>query len=151
MKAKVFEWIDAGFDVPIKLFQDIDAATQVREAIDFANDCARIIVSIFRKTFVSADGKTPRHETLRQRMMDAYWATLAVPFREFVLSAAAAESRDDVRVAWVKCVVNESNEVFKTYSEMTGSDAATLRQRVQGRKRCAIRLGKKRKEQLSNE
>ena len=149
--AKVFEWLDAGFDVPVSLLHDFEGGDEVRQAIDFASDCDGIIAYIFRKTFVSNDGKTERHETLRRRMVDTYWAALAAPFRDFVLAVAAPETREDSRRAWVNRVVAEGNAAFKTYSEMTGSDAVTLRQRVQGRKWCDIRLNKKRKEQLSNE
>ncbi|MBC8445600.1 MAG: type I-E CRISPR-associated protein Cse1/CasA, partial [Chloroflexi bacterium] len=138
--AKVFEWLDAGFDVPVSLLHDFEGSDEVRQAIDFATYCAGIISTIFRKAFLSEDGRTEHHETLRRRMMDAYWAALAAPFRDFVLVVAEPETREATRLAWVDRVVTEGKAAFKTYSEMTGSDAMSLRKRVTGRRICDIRL-----------
>lgn len=149
MKAKVFEWIDAGFDVPLSLIHDIGGGEQVRLAIDFATDCARIIASTFRRTFTEEGRQSEHHATLRSRMVDAYWATLAAPFRSFVLEVAAPEARELTLCTWVNRVVEEANAVFKTYSEVVGSDAASLRQRVTGRRICSIRLSKRRKDAIS--
>jgi CRISPR system Cascade subunit CasA len=150
MRMKVFEWIDAGFDVPISLLHDFEGSDEVRQAIDFATDCAGVIAYTFRKTF-GGDGTTKHHETLRRRMTDAYWAALAAPFRDFVLAIAEPETREAARRAWVDRVVAEGKAAFKTYSEMTGSDAASLRKRVTGRRICDIQLYRKRKEQLPDE
>lgn len=150
MKAKVFEWVDAGFDVPVSLIRDSGGSDEVRQALDFATGCARIVVGTFRKTF-GGDGQVERHETLRHRMEDAYWGALAASFRDFVLGVANFETRDDARRLWVDRVVEEANDAFRTYSEMTGSGADALRRRVTGRRICAIRLNKKRKDQMPNE
>ena len=150
MRMKVFEWIDAGFDVPVSLLHDFEGSEEVRQSINFATDCAGIIAHTFRNTF-GGDGKIKRHETLRRRMTDAYWAALAAPFRDFVLAVAEPETREATRRAWVDRVVAEGKVTFKTYSEMTGSDATSLRKRVTGRRICDIRLNTKRKEQLHDE
>ena len=151
MRMKVFEWIEVGFDVPVSLVHDFEGSEEVRQAIDFASDCAGIISRTFRKSFLSEDGRTEHHETLRRRMTDAYWTALAAPFRDFVLAIAEPETREAVRRAWVDRVVAEGKAAFKTYSEMTGSDAASLRKRVTGRKICGLLLNTKRKEQLHDE
>jgi len=150
MRMKVFEWLDAGFDVPISLLHDFEGSDEVRQAIDFATDCAGIIAYTFRKSF-GGDSKSERHETLLHRMTDTYWAVLAAPFRDFVLAVAAPKTREDNRRAWVDRVVAEGKAAFETYSEMTGSNAVSLRQRVTGRRICDIQLNKKRKEQLHDE
>jgi CRISPR system Cascade subunit CasA len=150
MRMKVFEWIDAGFDVPVSLLHDFEGSDEVRQAIDFATGCVGVIAYTFRKTF-GGDGKTEHHETLRRHMVDAYWAALAAPFRDFVLSMAEPETREAARRTWVDRVVMEGKAAFRTYSEMTGSDAASLRKRVTGRRICDFRLNTKRKEQLHDE
>jgi CRISPR system Cascade subunit CasA len=147
MKAKVFEWVDAGFDVPVCLVQDPSRAEDVRQAIELAGDCAGIISHTFRKAF-GGEGKTGRHETLRQRMVDAYWLALASPFRDLVLAAGMPEAGEVARCTWIDRVVREGNSAFKTHSEMLGNDAAALRERVTGRRICDIRLKKRRKEAL---
>jgi CRISPR system Cascade subunit CasA len=150
MKAKVFEWIDAGFDVPVSLIHDFEGGEEVRQALAFATDCARIITGTFRKTF-GGEGKTKHHETLRRRMEDAYWTALSAPFRSFVLTVAEPEMRETARLTWVERVLTEAKQVFKDASEAVGSDAVSLRKRVTGRRICDIRLDKKRKEQMADE
>jgi CRISPR system Cascade subunit CasA len=151
MRMKVFEWLDAGFGVPISLLHDYEGGGEVRQAIDFATDCAGIISRTFRQTFGGESKKTERHKSLRYRMTDAYWTALAAPFRGFVLKVAAPETQPTAQLTWVNHVVEEAKAAFNTHSEMVGSDAASLRQRVTGRKTCAIQLNKKRTEQLPNE
>jgi CRISPR system Cascade subunit CasA len=150
MRMKVFEWLDSGFDVPVSLLHDYEGSDQVRQGIDFATDCAGVIGYTFRKSF-GGDSKSEHHESLRHRMTDAYWAALSAPFRDFVLTVANPAARRTARRIWVDRVVAEGQAAFKTYSEMTGSDAASLRKRVTGRRICDIRLNKKRKEQLLDE
>jgi len=148
MKAKVFEWIDAGFDVPVSLIHDVDGGEEVRQGIEFASDCAGIIASTFRKTFTSEGRQSEHHAELRRRMVDAYWAALAGPFRHFVLEVAKRETREPARHRWIDRVVEEANAVFKVYSEMTGRDAAALRERVTGQRACDIRLKARRKKAI---
>lgn len=150
MKAKVFEWVDAGFDVPLELARGADAADLVRDGIDYAVDCAGIIAKVFRQTF-GGEGNTERYAALRQRMEADYWAALAGPFRQFVLDVAREDTRAAAERAWVAGVARQAYQSFETHSKMTSSDAATLAERVQGCKRCRILLGSRRKEQLPNE
>jgi CRISPR system Cascade subunit CasA len=147
MRMKVFEWIDAGFDVPVALIQDSAGSLEVRQALDFATDCAGIIAHTFRRTF-GGEGKNERHEPLKRRMVDDYWAALANPFRHFVLTVAEHEAREAARCAWLNRVMEEAKAAFETYSEMTGDDAMALRERVTGRRICSIQLHKKRKKAL---
>jgi CRISPR system Cascade subunit CasA len=148
MKAKVFEWVDAGFDVPIWLVLDPAGGQQIHQGLAFASDCARIIARTFLKTFTSQGGRT-HHPTLRGRMLDAYWATLAVPFRRFVLQVAGSAARQTAYRDWVSRVVAEAQAAFTTHSEMIGSDSASLRQRVTGRRICSLRLRKRRDKALA--
>ena len=131
----------------MSILGDIHGAEEVRGAIDFASDCAGIIAHTFRRTF-GGQGKAERHVALRRRMEDAHWAGLADPFRGFVLAAATPKARERARRAWLDRVVDEGNTMFKTYSEMTGSDATSLRERVTGRRICGIRLNTRRRQAL---
>jgi CRISPR system Cascade subunit CasA len=147
MKAKIFEWIDAGFDVPLSLIHDADGGEQIRQAIGFASDCAGIIGDTFRKTF-AGEGRSKRHEALRWRMVDAYWTALAEPFRQYVLTVATPEMHEAGRRQWLDRVVEEGNAEFRTHSEMTGGDAASLRERVTGQRICDVKLTARRKKAL---
>jgi CRISPR system Cascade subunit CasA len=148
MRMKVFEWIDTGFDVPVSLIHDSEGADEVRQALDFAADCAGIIKHTFRKSF-GGEGKTKQYETLNRRMVDAYWGALAAPFRTFVLQVAAPASREAARRTWIDQVVSEGKHAFKEASETVGDDAEALKRRVQGQAICGARLGKKRKQALA--
>jgi len=145
---KIFEWLDAGFDVPVSLLHDYEGSEEVRQGIDFATDCAGIISHTFRKSF-GGDSKSEHYETLRLRMVDAYWAVLAAPFRDFVLQVADPATREAARVAWIDQVVSEGNQAFKEASEAVGNDATALKLRVQGQAICGARLGKKRRQALT--
>jgi CRISPR system Cascade subunit CasA len=149
MKAKVFEWIDAGFDVPVDLIHDLEIADEVRQAIDFATECAGIISGTFRSAF-GGEGKTERHATLRRRMLDAFWTVLTTPFRTFVLAVAVPERREAAFRTWVDTVVDEAKRAFKTHSEAIGNDAIALRERVAGQRNCGFRLNEKRKKAIGD-
>jgi CRISPR system Cascade subunit CasA len=150
MKAKIFEWIDANFEVPAALVNDIIGSDEIRQGLTFAEDCARLIGRTFRRTF-GGEGQTEHHETLRHRLIDAYWAALADAFRDFVLHVATSDDRQQARVAWIDRVVAEGKRAFKEASEVVGDDADALRKRVTGRRICAAQLNKKRKEVLGED
>ncbi len=63
MKAKVFEWMDAGFDAT--MLGDVDAGLEVREATDFATECAHIIGRQFHQCFGGKSKKSERNKGLR--------------------------------------------------------------------------------------
>jgi CRISPR system Cascade subunit CasA len=151
MKAKVFEWIDAGFEVPPALLRDQRGAIVVDEAIQFARECANIIAGVFHDMFGEKSNKQERHRGLKTRMQEEYWAALADPFRQFVLTGASPNGREAARCRWLDTVVREARQTFASAAAGVGDNAVALRQRVQGEHLCDISLAKKRKEYLPNE
>lgn len=157
MKAKVFEWIDAGFEVPPAMLRDENAGLVVREAIEFASECAYVISSVFRDVFSGSSKKSERHKGLRVRMGDDYWAALAGPFRQFVLEAAALDRREVARRQWLDTAIQEAKAAFDQAADAVGDDAETLRQRTKGERWRNIRLAKLKErllpteEEMSNE
>lgn len=141
MKAKVFEWVDAGFQVPPALLRDETAGPQVSRAIQFTGDCTGIIAGAFRDAF-GGSAKKARHEAIRARMIDEYWSSLASPFRDFILALApmSFDQRETELHRWAEAVVQKGLESFKRVAELIGDDAASLRQRVQGEQRCVKKL-----------
>lgn len=142
MKAKVFEWLDVGFDVPSRLLNDPDAGDEIEDAIEFASECNDILRDVFRAAFRGRQGAPIRHGTLEARMHDAYWSALAEPFRAFVaaFSTACAEERSKELESWATQVVKEGQTAFVRAADDLGDDAVSLRQRVQGEQRCRYRL-----------
>ncbi len=149
MKAKVFEWMDAGFDVPPTLLSDVSAGLEVRQATDFAGECARIIGRSFRQYFGGKSKKSERHKGLRLRMENGYWSALAEPFRHYILKTASLQERDKARKQWADIVQKQARLAFQTMVDSLGDDAETLSQGAIAEKWCNINLAKKRKEYLN--
>jgi CRISPR system Cascade subunit CasA len=147
MKAKVFEWIDAGFDVPSALLRDEKGGQMAREAIEFAGECAKIMSVTFRQ-YLRGGTKSEYHRTLRTRMAETYWATLAGPFRQFVLTVALPDDPARAAREWADQVERQANHAFAQATEAVGNDATSLRQSETGKKWCSIRLAIQRKEYL---
>ncbi|MCW1970180.1 MAG: type I-E CRISPR-associated protein Cse1/CasA [Anaerolineae bacterium] len=145
MKAKIFEWLDINFDVPLALLVDKNGGIQVGRAIECAEEGASYIFAIFKKEFNASAKNGERFEKLRQRMRDKYWAALAPSFRIFILALGAAPDRETELYRWVDVVCANALEAFENAAEQVGDDATSLRQRVQGELRCAAELKKLRK------
>ena len=143
-KAKVFEWLDAEFSVPSALLDDEEAERLVREATQFASDCEKVITGTFRGSFGGSSLKSERHKRLKSTMQATFWAALAAPFREFVSSIADPSQRADAPTTWAGRVVREGQNAFNEAAAETGDGAITLRQQVEGQRRCAFRLAKAR-------
>jgi len=148
MKAKVFEWVDVGFDVPLPLVRDAAGCDLVRQGVDLSTDCAGLIAGTFRQAFAAPGRQGERHGALRARMIDAYWTSLSTSFRRFALDGADPQNRDSAWRCWVEQVIEAARSAFKSHSEMTGGEAASLRQRVSGQRICDMKLGKRRKDAL---
>lgn len=148
MKAKIFEWLDATFDVPTALLVDVDGGLRVREAITFAEDAASTITSVFRTVCNSSSRKGERHKALGERMHAGFWSSLAEPFRQFVLALPVVSDADVVKYQWFDIVVTQGNRAFVTAIEQIGDDAVSLRERVKGEDKCRFELNKLRKRYL---
>jgi len=151
MKAKVFEWVDADLGVPPALLRDPAGGLAVDQAIQFATRCEDVITGVFRQVFRRQAQRGERHRGLKLRMRDDYWASLAEPFRQFVLTAADPNRRTAAELYWSDIVVAQAQGAFGDAASAIGDDAASLRQRVQGERLCHIRLVVKRKEYLPDE
>ena len=149
MKAKVFEWMDAGFDVPPAMLGDDNAGLEVREATDFAAECAYIIGRQFRQYFGGKSKKSERNKGMRQRMVNGYWSALAEPFRQYILKAALLPERDKARKEWADIVQKQARLAFRMTVDSLGDDAETLSQGAIAEKWCHINLAKQRKEYLN--
>jgi len=143
MKAKVFEWVDACFDVPTSMLQDDAAGLAVDDALRFAAECADALRAAFRRSSDRSQ-KQERRRTLRTRMVDEYWASLAGPFRSFILALAShpREQRDEDARRWGEAVLRQGRASFQRAVEALPDDAASLRQRVLGECECAARLSR---------
>jgi hypothetical protein len=146
-KAKVFEWLDAGFDVPTAILNDDDASQHIRSALEFAGECDSEIARVFRKYFGGKSQKGERHRRLKEQMRAEFWSVLAAPFRDFILALGrtSVAERLPISSAWADTVVATGRAAFQQAAETVGDDAANLRRRVQGQEHCNHALNIKRK------
>jgi CRISPR system Cascade subunit CasA len=149
MKAKIFDWMDVGFDVPPAVLQDEEAALHIAQALNFAGECEQTIGAVFRSVFGGKGQKTERHRRLKEQMRDAYWTDLASPFRGFVLALGQLPIGSERQIEsgkWANRAIVAARGAFEEAAKAVGDDAASLRQRVQGEERCRRALHAKRKE-----
>jgi CRISPR system Cascade subunit CasA len=148
MKAKVFEWVDAGFDVPLNILRDDSLALEIRQAIEFATDCAGVLTYTFKQYFGGKARKSEKNLALNNRMEQTYWAALAESFRLLTLHVADETLNASTKKDWAEMVSQTGLTVFVKAADSIGDDAASLASRVQAEKWCRIRLELKRKEYI---
>lgn len=129
MKAKTFEWENNGFQVPPEVLVDVDIALKIREALTFATDLDAIIKKTFLLHF-GGDGKQKRHESLKTRMSQAYWTTLAPIFAAMVAEFAQTPELEPPFHHWLDQVQTAGIDQFTQHAKWVGSDAVTLKERV---------------------
>jgi len=146
-QAKVLEWVDASFKVPAKVMNDIDVTYKVKQATQFADDCGGVMAGAFRSA-VNTSRLGDRHKRLKDQMLRQYWATLANPFRYFILSLVEPENRSMAIEQWANTVARQAQAAFNANITQIGEDAASLRQQTQGMQDCHSKLEKKVKKYL---
>ena len=150
MKMKIFEWESSGFLVPPKVLTDADTSQKIKGGLDFAVKCDRIIKSTFTQYF-GGDGPNKRHNNLRNRLSQAYWEVLAPGFNTFILAIGQASDLDIPFHAWLDVVQNNAIQQFKAFADRVGSDAATLKERVQAISHNRAKVYKLRKDTYPKE
>jgi len=149
MKAKVFEWVDVGYDVPLNLLEDEFAGIEVDRAIQFAQDCAAILTKVFSIHFGGSGKGATRHSRLRLDLINHYWGDLAVLFRKFILEFAEKPQDQGPIMRWIDDVISVGRTTMSETIQLVGDDAASLRNRVKAENDCADNLfDRKRKENL---
>jgi CRISPR system Cascade subunit CasA len=140
MKAKIFEWIDTGFQVPDRLLFDKRSGHEVDIAISLSSDVGSAISKAFRISF-GGTSKSERYHHIKTGMIDAYWQQLASPFRNFIIFLDPNDPGEAQR-SWQEVVLETARKEFKKASTAVGDDAIRLRQQVEGERLCNILLSK---------
>lgn len=140
MKAKLFEWIDTGFDVPFTLLQNSAAGLDVEDAIEFSAACIRIIANSFNKYVNEGKKKGTRYAHAKTTMVDTCWSDLALPFKEFVLNLSEvynlgakcdAQLRKQVLIDWYHVVISCTLSNLDVVLNRIGSNGKSLRIRYE--------------------
>lgn len=146
-KAKIFEWIDQGLDVPASLLHGTQAGFAVQQGLAFAEEVGRTLRRIWRRHF--GGERWERHASLGQRLIDDYWQALADPFQHHALLWGEVTDEDAeaaATAAWARTVIAVAERAFLAASAQLGDAAATLRQRIQAETHCRAALITQRKE-----
>ena len=151
MKAKIFEWVDTGFEVPGNLLRDEDAGYIIGEGIRYAGDCASTMASVFRKKFGGPGKDAARYAQLKTAMMDDYWKQLAIPFRRFVTETALVKGSEEPRKEWIDLVTNIAKRCFSKAAAAIGEEGKQLHERFSGERLCHNILLSARKKELNYE
>ncbi len=139
-KAKNFEWLDFGFDVPPALLQDPTGTLYAERALDFAAQCDRAITGVFERTFGQKAKSRERFQRLKTRMDANFWNELASEFRAFILRMGQADAQAATFQGWLDTTQAAARHAFERAADETPDDGSTLRLRVEGQLRCAGEL-----------
>jgi len=144
MKAKVFEWMDAGFDVPATLLQSRTAELVVDPALQFAQECASAMTGTFQSQLGANQG---RYTHARVSMLAAYWSKLSGAFRDFVLALSqagetTANQRQQLLEDWKKQVLFHTRTCFHAALKTIGNSGRDLRKRFNAENELNKRLNK---------
>lgn len=123
MKAKVFEWMEAALDIPLRLLDDPDAQNTVLAAVGYAEVIADAVRSAFGR-FGS------RYRRLRMRMLDLYWMDLAGPFREAVLAMSQPDHAALALEDWHRAVRSRARQRLREAADLVGDTGDQLRVRA---------------------
>jgi CRISPR system Cascade subunit CasA len=145
-KAKVFQWMDAGFEIPPEVLKNPEAGFEIRRGVGFATGCNSDAEQIFRNNFRRA--KSKRHEVVKRRMEETFWEQLAEPFRQHVLNMRNPGNYEIVNKQWAELVVKRTLTLFNQASRLLGDDAEHLAQQTKAEKELYKKLEFKRKEFL---
>lgn len=141
-QAKIFEWLDFGFDVPPALLQDPDGARWAERALDFAAQAASTIARVFVGAFGDKSKNAEKFKRLKERMEADYWAELASAFRQFILDLGDVTAQPQTLEKWYGTTTRSAQKQFEQAADATGDDGNALKHIVQGKQRCARALGK---------
>jgi len=134
MKAKVFEWFDAGFAVPTPLLSDNDAALHMVSCMQHATGCASALLSVFQKSFNRSSTGGERYAQIKAMIRTEFWRRLALSFNDLVLEMSQVQpgpARLPLLTKWADAVEQAGLAVMIEAVQATGDSGVTLRKRVQ--------------------
>ncbi len=152
MKAKIFEWVDDGFEVPLAVLGGKRGTRAVKADLGYAEDVGSALGKAWRNAFRKRSDT--RLEAVRARMLSSYWQNLAIPFGQMVTQAAQVSSAENEKIlieSWQKQVVHAARWELDKALEGLSTDAETLRCRVTAQDNLFFELAKINKRQGGNE
>ena len=138
--AKIFEWLDLGFDVPPLLLRDPDGALWTDDALTFATNCAATITRVFAQVFRGSSKKAMRFNRLKANMEASFWQVMGEKFRRYVIDLGDEATRKARLDDWLDETKRQAQAAFERAAKATGDDGNSLRLIEEGKARCRIAL-----------
>ena len=131
MKMKIFEWEEAGFDIPISVLFGPRTAKTIKQSIDFAGKCDGILKNMYQKYFGSRQAEltdaTPvkGSPVIRRQMMQRYWQRLGDTFRLWLTRFEPGADDQILFEEWLQIVVRTGTAVFRETAESLNRGTST--------------------------
>lgn len=138
MKAKVFEWIRAEFNVPKELMKDDSYVEYIGRAFNFANESEQIISKVFLNHLNRERVKTKKYKTVQLNMIENFWGKLSIPFREFILYLP--EEKEAACIEWAETVYQTAMAVYQNAVQTINDKAINLELIINMERVCNAKL-----------
>jgi CRISPR system Cascade subunit CasA len=157
MRAKIFEWVDTSFNIPLVLLRSATSGKEVEDAFMFAWYAVALLTSTMANLFNSSL-QGSKYINLKNKLRETLWEIFTEPFSLLIMELAQAqalpqESRPaavwKARLTWYDSVAHSSLQIFSELLEKLGNDGHTLRLRSQAFNEARRRLlGQLKKEKI---
>lgn len=140
MKAKIFEWIDTTFNVPLALMMSTDAGGDIEDALAFARDCVQTAQRVFSKKLNKGKQQGKRFFREKQIIQEMAWQKVSEPFQDLIGKLDAIEKlpreerkgqQKEALVQWGRAVVLNTLKEVETIFDTMGDNGQMLRQRFE--------------------
>ncbi|GAA5531166.1 type I-E CRISPR-associated protein Cse1/CasA [Herpetosiphon gulosus] len=133
-KAKVLAWMDEALSVPARLLENPVGRQAVREALDQATICAKLLsTSFFQHLDQAQNSKRHRYQTIHDRMLERYWHELGQHFLAFVEQSAAVQEPEVHQKRWVETIRAVALQQLDYGLAQVGDRADCLRRSTEAR------------------
>lgn len=139
-KAKIFEWVDSTFNIPMALMESSNAGLDVDRAIKQATFSCDTMAGCFSEIVNSNKKKGKRLLQVKLSMQDSFWTAMAEPFRGFigklteVYSSPAGNKHEQTNAIlqeWSLDAYKAARKELIAALEQVGDDGHNLRLRFQ--------------------
>jgi hypothetical protein len=131
MKMKIFEWEEAGFDIPITVLFGLRASQIIRDAVEFATKCDGILKSMYQRHFSGPLAELPAatpvkgSPVIRAQMVQRYWQQLGDAFRLWLVRFEPAADGEALSQEWLQTVLRTGTAVFRQTAESLNTGTST--------------------------
>lgn len=140
MKAKIFEWEEAGYQIPPHLLNNLAIADDIQKGIDFAKHTDNDMKRTFHHYFGGGGKKSSRYKTLKNQMSKNYWQRLGHKFSTHLLDYTPNADEKSLFHDWLDMTIQETLSIFEETVNSLPNDGITLHKRQEAINDCRKKL-----------